>query len=375
MNTVLALLCILLLFILQRVLYGRYWDKGLDIRLSFSSNHAREGDKLYLYEQITNRKAMPLPLVKVKFEASRELIFDDTTNTNISDHIYRNDILSCLMYQKITRTLSFKCGKRGYYTIDRVDAVGSDLFLSSNFVSVLPMQLTLSVYPKLLTDKQFDIIYTTMLGNTLTKRLINEDPFEFRGIREYQPFDPMKSVNYKASAKTGELKVNQHAPTSDESVHILLNLEQETIWQFNDILEESIRLASTVAYEYLEKGIPVSFTTNGLDIIGKKPTRIASGSGSSHKISINEALARIDTKQTVPSFIPFLTENAANRTKNDTLILISSFQRADFFDTMRTLKDENVPFFWIVPLHDDMELTAPADLSDDIFRYHVAKSI
>lgn len=375
MNTVLALLAITLLYLLQKVLYGRYWDKGLDIRLSFSENHAREGERLNLYETITNRKAMPLPVVKVKFEASRELIFDDTTNTNISDHFYRNDILSCLMYQKIRRTLGFKCGKRGYYTIDRVDAVGSDLFLSTNFVSVLPMQLTLSVYPKLLTDKQFDIIYTTMLGNTLTRRLINEDPFEFRGIREYQPFDPMKSVNYKASAKTGELKVNQHAPTSDESVHILLNLEQETIWQFTDLLEESIRLASTIAYEYLGNGVPVSFTTNGLDIINKKPSKIADGSGSSHEISINEALARIDTKLTVPSFIPFLEEIVENRTGSDTLVLISSFQRNDFFDAMRTLKEENIPFFWIVPLHDDMEFDAPDDLKADIFRYHVAKSM
>jgi len=194
MNTVFALICILLLYLLQKVLYGRYWDKGLDIRLSFSADHAREGSKLNLYEQITNRKAIPLPVVKVKFDVARELIFDDTTNTNISDHIYRNDVLSCLMYQKITRTLSFTCGKRGYYTIDRVDAVGSDLFLSTNFVSVLPMQLNLSVYPKLITDKQFDSIYKAMLGNTLTKRLINDDPFEFRGIREYQPFDPDSKI-------------------------------------------------------------------------------------------------------------------------------------------------------------------------------------
>ena len=158
-------------------------------------------------------------------------------------------------------------------------------------------------------------------------------------------------------------------------MHILLNLEQETIWQFTDLLEESIRLASTIAYEYLEKGIPVSFTTNGLDLIGKKPTKIAAGSGSSHEISINEALARIDTKLTVPSFIPFLSEIVEQRTKSDTLVLISSFQRADFFDAMRTLKDENIPFFWIAPLHDDMDLTAPDDIKSDIFRYHVAKSI
>ena len=43
-----------------------------------------------------------------------------------------------------------------------------------------------------------------------------EDPFEYRGIREYQPYDDMRSVNWKATAKTGDLKVNQNTNINND---------------------------------------------------------------------------------------------------------------------------------------------------------------
>jgi uncharacterized protein (DUF58 family) len=66
-------------------------------------------------------------------------------------------------------------------------------------------------------------------GVMQTKRQFLEDPFEYRGMREYQPYDDMKSINWKATAKTGDFKVNLHDFTTVRSVRIFLNLEDTGI--------------------------------------------------------------------------------------------------------------------------------------------------
>lgn len=57
----------------------------------------------------------------------------------------------------------------------------------------------------------------------------------------------------------------------------------------------------------------------------------------------------------------------------DTLVLISTFQRQDLIEAVRTLLEEQVPVFWIVPLHDDMEWMIPEELGDCLLRWDVPK--
>lgn len=375
MNVVLAFLCIFCAYLLQRSLYRRFWQRNLAVALTLSSCSAREGERLALFEEISNRKALPLPVLRVKFSAPRSLLFEDQENSQISDQFYRNDILSVMMYQRITRRLDFTCSKRGFYTIGRVDLVGNDIFMSTNLVAVLRQNLQLSVYPRLIVGPEFDVLFRQMFGSVLTRRLINEDPFEFRGIREYQPFDSIKTVNFKASAKTGSLKVNQHACTSSQQVRILLNLEFETIWLYEELREEAIRLASTCACEFLNHGIPVSLYTNGCDLQTAKPVSIPAGSGSGHGVAIDEALARLDTQLRMPPFLPAIAEALKEHAPEETWILISTYQREDFAEAVLAVHGEGVPLFWIAPLHEDMPLAVPYGLEGQVLRWNVERPI
>ena len=87
----------------------------------------------------------------------------------------------------------------------------------------------------------------------------------FRGIREYTPEDPMNRINWKASARSGSLMVNQHNSAVSGNVCILLDVEDETVWKYEEIHEEGIRLAAAVAESFLSRGIEVGLITNGRD--------------------------------------------------------------------------------------------------------------
>lgn len=366
-----ALLGALLLYYLQDYLYRRYWKKNLSITIELSRDSAIEGEELTLREVIANRKLLPLPILQVKFMTSRFLEFQDNKNAKVSDNYYRNDMVSVLMYQKLMKTLSFHCARRGYYTINRMDVVCSNLFLTLEEVETYHLDIHLYVYPKPVDVKKFEVAFSTMFGTILTRRFINEDPFEFRNIREYQLYDSLKTINWKASAKTDSLKVNVHDYTSSQQVMILINTEEETILKYDDLNEEGIRIASAIAQELIAKGIPVFFYTNARDIITREPITVSAGSGRNHFRTIQEALARIDLSEDPAAFLPGLQQCLSHATQNDYLILISHNQKPKLQALLLEQMHSGKELTWIIPINHDITVTAVDELSDKIIPWMV----
>ena len=67
-----------LLFVLQRTVYQRLWDRNLSVSVQFSRNVITEGESGEVIQVIENRKRLPLTMLKVKFQTARNLFFADT---------------------------------------------------------------------------------------------------------------------------------------------------------------------------------------------------------------------------------------------------------------------------------------------------------
>lgn len=227
-----------LLYYLQNLIYKKYWDRGLSVSLRFLNKACTEGGKNSLVEVITNRNWLPLPVLRVRFKSGKYLRFAGSENVSVSDGSYKNDIFSAMFYQRITRTIPFDCLRRGLYRVDTVNLVSYNLFMSSPLVKDVPCGTSFLVYPRGVDASRIAAPFNKMIGNVLTKRFSMEDPFEFRAIREYSKSDPMKSINWKASAKTGALKVNVHNYTSRQEACILLNFQSDTAFIDDALYEE-----------------------------------------------------------------------------------------------------------------------------------------
>lgn len=366
-----ALIGGLLIYLLQNFLYKSHWRRKLSVDIEFSKDSAIEGEEMSLIEVITNRKLLPLPILQVKFMTSRFLEFKDNDNSAVSDNYYRNDILSVMMYQRLTKTLAFRCAQRGYYTINRMDVVCSNLFMTHEEVETYELDIYLYVYPKPIDLPKLDAAFSKLFGTILTRRFINEDPFEFRNIREYQSYDNLNSINWKASAKTDSLKVNVHDYTSSQQVMILINTEAETIWKYDDLNEESIRIASTLAQSLISLGIPVSVFTNARDIITREVPEVPAGSGNNHFRTIQESLARIDLTQEPYAFIPCFQEKMTNSRLKDFLIVVSYNQKEELQKLMLAQKQAKKDFVWIVPMNHEIKITVNEELSDQIISWEI----
>ncbi len=278
---------------LQAILYHRYWAKNLSVRLFFVQKAAVEGETGQLKEVITNRKFLPLPVLHVKFQMGRHLVFTGAGNFKITDQNYRSDIFSCMPWQEIRRTLDFDCKKRGYYQIRSADLISYDLFFLNHCVASLPAEACMYVYPGPADPMRLELPLKNLLGQVLARRALLLDPFEIQSVRPYQSFDPYKSINWKATAHTGELKVNVYTPASSWRVTLLLDTESDLLLADEDLTEEAIRLCGSIAEKMIEQGVPVAVFSNGRDCLTGLPSRLEAGAGKDHLRSVMELLARV----------------------------------------------------------------------------------
>ena len=88
MELILMALGACFLYVLQRVLYERFWKKGLTADAAFQGNPAVCGGEAYLLETVVNAKFLPLSILRVKFRIGRELEFVTGENSAVSDYTY-----------------------------------------------------------------------------------------------------------------------------------------------------------------------------------------------------------------------------------------------------------------------------------------------
>lgn len=336
---------------LEQFIYRKYWDKDLEIELSFQKKEMTEGEENILREVITNQKALMLPVLHVTFYIERELIFEVKDNVDVTDYSYKYDIFSVMGRQKVTRSLPFYASNRGYYEISDIQLLSKDIFLMQDCLKKYPARDCLYVYPKILQLHEIQIPFQRMMGEMEAKKRMLEDPFAFAGIRDYSPFDAMNKINWKASARTGSYMVNTYDTTVSQEVILFLNLEEESMWSGHKLLEESIRLCSGFARALLAQGIAIRLLTNGRDKVTKEVLGLKMGQSMVHFEQLLHILARIDLKQERFSMVPMIQGEFKERKEKPFYLFLSSCQKKDFCEAFSLVLKQGEGALWVSPMY------------------------
>lgn len=344
-----GLLAFIILLLEQRI-YRKLWSRRLKVFVGFKKQSIFEGEESGLIEIVENHKRLPLSMLKVKFQTDRNLLFEISEGSQTTDKYYRNDVFQIGGGEKITRTLVFKGGKRGFYRIDTVDLVAADLFLTTQMVDTLSIDAaSLYVYPKPFDSEEFRESLKQLNGEILTKRHLIEDPFEYRGIREYQPFDDMRSINWKATAKTGDLKVNQKNYTALQSVRIFLNLEDNGVLKKQECVEVAIRIAAGICETFLREGMQVSCFCNCPEKDGGECLAIESSSGSGQMSAIYRGLSVLDESKTLP-FAESFDRELASEERGIFTCFVSPNAYDDWLEIIEEYQDKGMDYIWFYPI-------------------------
>ena len=353
----------LLLYLGQKTIYQKVWHKNLRVRLSFQEEGIWEGQESTLSEIIENQKKLPLTMLKVKFQTDRHLLFADTKGSRTTDKFYRNDIFQIGALEKVTRVLRFTAGRRGYYTIAEADLVASDLFLTAQYTATADIgHSSLYVYPKPFSHPEFRQSLKQLSGQVLTKRHLLEDPFEYRGIREYQPQDDLKSINWTATARTGEFKVNQKNYTAEKSVRIFINLEDTGILKKEDCVEASLQIATALLLLFLEQGMQVAVYCNGVDVLHNEPCILEAGGGIRQREAVLRSFALIDTSKPVRSFTELFSSRLSEASGSLMTCIVSPNAYDDFASLILQYHTRHPDMKWFLPYSG----TVPPEMEEEL---------
>ena len=291
MEIIIIMLTGFILYITEGELYRRFWHKGLEAHISITPDTAFGGDKSVLEITLLNKKLIPLPWLWVKLHVSSALKFDGAEKPK-GDNVYFNALFCIMGWQKIQRRLTFTAGKRGYYPLRSFDVVGTSILFNGKHSQSFDTHCALTVYPKLAELESLTEALMQLDGIASSRGFINPDPFEFAGIREYMPNDSLRDINFKASARMGELMTNTHNPTVKGRIEIILCMKLLKQRYEEERFEYAISLAAALAEHYISEGYSVSLHSNGLDGAHGAVTDIDEGIGSGHFQEILEGLAR-----------------------------------------------------------------------------------
>lgn len=334
----------LLLTVLWNWYYARHWNKNLTVTFRFLQNFVYAGDQAEMTEQIENRKKLVLPILEVSFHVDKKLAFCDFENTIVSDLIYKRDIFALLGNQRITRKLTLNCAHRGHYRINEAYLTSFSLLHGKRLSTEFPADTELYVYAAG-TDIS-DILATCerIMGSVQCAKRIFEDPFAYASIREYTITDPMKTINWKASARTGSLMVNTFESTRMEKIMLFLDVEDSGILKYNYLTEYAISVAASLSRKIIGRGMEVGLFTN---ISPDSHTCLTPSNSKKQLSDIERLLAGHKTDSDVAPFSSILDSFTGQ--PEDYILIFISKNTLQNQPAIESFVSQAQPAVWIVP--------------------------
>ena len=270
------LISIFIIYIAESKLFEKRSFDDIDYSVRISTEEAFEGEDIFIFEEITNGKTLPVPYAKVDTTLPQGLMFRLTEyehgklRDTMKPHV--SSIFVLKSREKISRRWRVNCITRGIYTVGSAVVVANDLFgtnpISKGFACEPNKSNTIVVLPRPVDlDAHFTSSYYHS-GDVIANHSMLSDPLLIEGARDYTTFDPMNKINWKMTASHGKLMVNRESYTRRHRFNIMLNMNSRDIERdsVNPSDPRSVEFAITVCASLLDRisveNVPVRIISN-----------------------------------------------------------------------------------------------------------------
>jgi len=346
----------------QSYIYSKWGLSRILYKRTFSKSIVFEGEEIEMVDEISNKKLLPIPWLRLESKIHASLKFRKISNQDneIDSEEFHRTLFSLMPYQKVKRRQKLTCTQRGYFQFKTVSMTTGDAFGFGSSFESKQAKAELTVYPKLAPLDEIPLPSHSWLGDITVKRWIIEDPFVIAGVRDYSYGDPMNTINWKATARTNSLQVSKRDYTADHHLLIYLNFDEtEDIWlpvKDLELFEQGISYAASLAQYTLSQGISTGFGCNAYlvepfqnstDPI-KQPIRIQPSNGTHQLTYILDTMAKLRLDRSM-SFNHFLLEDINRQMQNTDILLITTILTEKMEENIRILEENgnSVEIVWL----------------------------
>ncbi len=246
-------------------------------------------------------------------------------------------VVSLAPHERKRFTYSLRARKRGYYQIGPVVLNSGDILGIGEDFSDERLLHHITVFPKIVPLNRLVLPSHSPMGTLRHNQPIFADPSRVTGKRSYIAGDSLRSIDWKATATTGNLQVKVFEPSIALETAICLNLDGRDYGRKSKFssTELAIVAAASIANYVVEQRQSVGLITNGGDPLGveDKAQLLPPRKGREGLMHLLEVLARLEMSEAEP-FPSLLSREIARLPWGTTLILITGFVDERIFDEL-----------------------------------------
>lgn len=291
--------------------------RNLSCTRSFSRPAVFPGEEAELVEVVRNDSAVIIPWLLVESRISPYLRLGRQDNLHVSGDMHYCSQFTLLPYQQIRRRHRVRFLHRGCYNLGNASLTAGDILGLSRFQRLQALDVPVLVYPSLLPEEALPVPMSRQLGALTRRPQLLHDPFLVRGLRPYQPGDPVRDIHWAATARTQEVQLRLHDYSARTKLLVVLNAQvQDMQWhdqvsqEHTQCIEYGISLAATVCVKALREGLAVGFAANMAMDGEKESVWLPPAEGSGREEALLAAFARLKILRT-QSFPSLLSDLAA----------------------------------------------------------------
>ncbi|MBT6706772.1 MAG: DUF58 domain-containing protein [Chloroflexi bacterium] len=329
-----------------------------------SVDHAFQDDEIEITFTIENHKPLPVPWLEINEYVPRGLLIEG--NKAVEQAYLGGAEISAMTslggYERVRVKRKLTALARGSYRLGKTRLRSGDLF------GLYPAEATLDhtawsifVYPTIKALPGFALKARRPIGDSVSRIRLWDDPSRPAGVREYRPGDPIKNIDWKTTARRGDMFVRQFDPSVSE--HAVIFAEAVTTdvpWEGyrSDVLEGTMTAAASIANHALDLGYKVGLVTNGVSSSSGSHSVVTPGTGAAQLTMLLESLAMVH-----PIGVRSLDELARSKRgaipSGATLILVGGIYHPRTMNYLMGLKRTGHP---VIILHTGRE--EPPDYPD-----------
>lgn len=264
----------------------------------FSARRAFPGETLALRSVVDNRKLLPLPSLELEDHLPEALPPEDArvSPSHLPKQVLLRRRAALAWRQRAAWQVTLRCGERGYFRFGPARLRATDPFGMYESTMTAPRIDPVIVYPAVAPLDGFAWPAARPFGERRGHERIYEDPLQIAGVRDYEPGDPLRRIDWKATARRGALQSRVYEPSASLSLHIVLDVAtMPHVWEGYDpeLLERAVSAAAGLAARAERDRVPFGLLANASFPETDREIEIAPGRAPGQLALVLESLAAV----------------------------------------------------------------------------------
>ncbi len=302
------------------------------------------GESVEVRLRLANRKRIPVPWIEVResLPEATPLSGGHATPSGLPGTVLLVRSTALGAHEQVEWPLTLHAEQRGFFRLGPARLRSGDLFGIFEREETVRGTDSIVVYPRTYPLPDLGIVSARPFGERAGGQRIFEDPIRVVGVRDYFPGDPLKRVDWNATARMGRLQSRLYEPSRTQAIVVALNVStMDQSWLGFDpvLLERNVVVAASIARWAFEEHAAIGLIANGSFPDADRAIRIGAGSRSDQLVRVLEALAMI-APFTISTLAAELERPGHALPAGATVVVVAALMSPDLAATLRRLRSE-----------------------------------